>query len=277
MPFKNYDDSKSLQYYYLGFLRQHAPKLSTRRFSEAHALLEAELPNIRAAWEWASEERRQEQLKDSAFALHKLLEVGSRDGEAVELFSRAAERLDEENPEHHAALGYALIGQGAVHRAADGAAGDGASVPASDLIERALALLRPLGEELGVALALSWLAIIHSHLGDVAGARKYHLEGFPLARRVGNPHILGRYLNGQVLYWRSESVDEDAKLLERVIRDQRELGDPFHLLWALTSLGSIFIQQLSFAKGKVLLRETLELNREYGIPSGLSTTLQRSS
>ena len=91
---------RSMGFTIFTFLQEHAPELSSSNIKQARRLLDAELPNILAAWEWAFDNLKLERIKTSAFPLHQVL----ADQEAIKLFARAADRLDEANPEHHAAL-----------------------------------------------------------------------------------------------------------------------------------------------------------------------------
>lgn len=243
--------------YYLTLLQEHYLELSSSTLQEPRTLLEAELPNIRVAWDWAIGQQRLEMIRDSAFPLHKLLEVLGRDEEAVELFSRAAASLDQKNPEHHGALGRVLIGRGAVHKAVGGA-DKGRS------LFGALELLRPLGDDLGVAWVLSWLVVGSYFGGDEVRAREYHQEGFPLARRVESPHLIGRYLNTRVILDEgSLGLEEARKLHEHTLREQREAGDFFSLIYAMVMFGVFLTRNRFFDEGKALLTESLELARDY--------------
>ncbi len=250
-------------------MREHYPELSSSSFKEARKLLAAELPNILTAWDWAVDNLNLEQVKDAVFPLHKLFEVDGREQEGVALFSLAAGCLDEGYPEHRAALGYVLIGQAAVHRAL----GDYAA-EARSLLERGLGLLRPLGEDLGVAWGLSWLALVRGVAGgDVAQGRALLQEGFPIARRVGSAHLLGRFLNQEVILEdpaSGGSVEDARKLREQILREQREVGDPNHLSWVMANLGDFLFNHRLFDEDKGLLKESLELARESG--SGAEVT-----
>ena len=259
--------------HYLSFLWEHYPELSSSRVKEARKLLAAELPNILTAWDWAVDNLNLEQVKDAVFPLHKLFEVDGREQEGVALFSLAAGCLDEGSPEHRAALGYILIGQAAVHRAL----GD-YRAEARSLLERGLGLLRPLDEDLGVAWGLSWLTLIRGEAGgDVAQGRALLQEGFPIARRVGSAHLIGRFLNQAVILEdpaSGGSVEDARKLREQILSEQREVGDPNHLSHAMAKLGEFLFHHRLFDEGKALLKESLELARESGSAAEV-TPLQR--
>ena len=249
------------QNYYLTLLQERYPDLSSSKIKETRKLLVAELPNILAAWDSAIENRQLVHIKNAVFPLHVLFGVESREREAVELFSRAAASLDESNREHHAALGYLLIGQGATV--------EGALVWAEEarsLLTRGLALLRPLGEDLGVAWALSFLTFFRFADGVEAEARAFYQEGFPIARRVGSNHLLGRYISTRLMFkevpW-EDKIEGDRKLYEETIRELREVGSPYHLIGPISQFGRYLISHQSVDEGKALLSESLELAREY--------------
>ncbi len=142
------------------------------------------------------------------------------------------------------------------------------------MLERGLGLLRPLGEDLGVAWGLSWLSLVRGvGGGDVAQGRALLQEGFPIARRVGSAHLIGRFLNQKVILEDPAlggSVEDARKLRERILSEQREVGDPYHLSFAMANLGDFLFQHRSFDEGKALLKESLELARESG--SGAEVT-----
>ena len=166
-PEERADTEEKHGVYYLSFLEEHYRELSSSRINEVRELLSAELPNIMAAWVWAADNLKLERLKNSAFPLYLVFDVEERGVETWELFSRAVDRLDEENPEHQAVLGYLLIGQN------------------KDVL-RGVELLRPLGEDLGLAWGLSILVISRILAGDVPLARAIPcIEGLPYREESG--------------------------------------------------------------------------------------------
>ena len=258
-------------HFYLELLQRHHLELSTSKFREARELFDAELPNIQVAWDWAIGNLELARIEAAAFPLHKVLDGRGRDEEVIELFSRAAARLDEGNPEHHGALGYTLIGQGAVHKMFGPYA-----TKARSLLEQGVELLRPLGEDLGVALALSWLVNFDDPAIDEAQARAYLREGFPIARRTGTPHLIGRFLNQHAAFEEGSSgssVEDDKKLHEQTLGELRRLGDPFHLTHAMIRFGGFLIHHQAFEEGKALLKEGLERARDYQFGGSIAFAL----
>ncbi len=178
--------------HHLEFLRELASDVMTRKVDPSK-LLDEERPNFKAAWIWAVESDRHEELIASEWALN--IAYLRRKEEAAELFAVAARPLDESNPAHHAALGYVLLGQG--HNDYGQKYTFEQRVA---LFERVLKLLRPLGEERGVAEALVELAsTVLMYSNDYALAKAYLQEALPLARKISEPiSLLRTVLPGQL-------------------------------------------------------------------------------
>ena len=102
---------------------------------------------------------------------------------------------------------------------------------------------------------------------DTAQALALHQEGFQIARRIGNPHLLGWYLALRPTLeaeGTGRSVEDIEKLHEQTLREQRDVGDPFYLNWSLAKFGEFLLNHQSFDEGKALLTESLEMAREIG-------------
>ena len=244
--------------YYHSFLREHSLELSSmNRYKQARALLTAEIPNIQTAWDWAIDQQKHEQLKRSAYSFSGIHR--GRGQEGFELFSRAVAGLDEGNREHHAALGYALLGQCSHGQGVNSELSQGS-------LERALELLRPIGEDLGVAWALAKLGPDEAYyLHDLEKGRAYLDEGLALARRAGSPHLVGltllilANLEGRL----GSNVEASRRLFEETLRELRELGDPELQALLLSYFGLFLVENEFLDEGKARLRESLELSREY--------------
>jgi hypothetical protein len=163
--------------YYLRFVREQAGRLRTRDHKQAIEAIDEEFDNLRAAWRWAVSELKLEALEETAPALSRA--YSHRDKEGVEVFAHAVAGLDDTNPAHHAAIGYALVAQ-AEHQHWLGSRPEQAKL----LAERGLSLLRPLGKIQGMLRGLlvvqrtSWLA------GEFAQARALAGSGVPVIAYV---------------------------------------------------------------------------------------------
>jgi predicted ATPase/DNA-binding SARP family transcriptional activator len=242
--------------YYLRFVRERARDLRTRAHRQAVEAIDEELDNIRAAWRWAVKELKLEALKETAPALSRAYSHRNREG--MEVFARAARSLDEANPSHHAALGYALVAQ-AEHQHWLGLRTEEAKL----LAARGIGLLRPLGEVQGILSGLlvvqriSWLA------GESARAKALAEEGLALARQHGSASDIGDFLARLgVVRWGADDFTTLRPYYEEVLAELRELGDPFNVARYLLIFGSSLVNHCLPREGVRFLNESLELARE---------------
>ena len=125
--------------YFFSCLRRYLPKLRSMERKQSLALIDLDLPNIKAAWTWAVKTRCVNEIKETSIALSEALK--NRNLEAVDLFELAHSQLDESNPLHLSAIAYILIFLDR-YRAAVGKA----SIKRS-LAHKGLALARQLDEK----------------------------------------------------------------------------------------------------------------------------------
>ena len=146
---KNYpEEKKQIEekhgFYYLEMVKEKSLDLRTQRGKEAREVLNTELPNIRTAWDWTLREKRVEKIRHYIQALSAFLDLYNN-YEGADMFKQAVAAYDESNPEHHAALGYALIYRAWFEHRLDYKADS-----IIELTQRGLALLQPLNEYPGI-------------------------------------------------------------------------------------------------------------------------------
>jgi DNA-binding SARP family transcriptional activator len=250
--------------YYLELVKELAPDLRTQKRKQADDVLEKELPNIRAAWDWALSGPHVGEIRNYARALSGVFGNRHRH-EGSEIFKRAVAALDENNPGHHAALGYALVEQ-ASHEVDLGSLTNQAI---TDLIERALALLEPLGEYKETLRGLTDLGGMTRARGDLAKAREIWTAALSLARSYGSPQEIGSLLNGLSLVARDlGDFSEVSTLMRNNLEELRELGDLPKLCGGIVLLGAYLVYNDELDEGEKLLREGLELGRKYKVYTG---------
>ena len=80
-------------------------------------MFQVELANTRAAWDWAVANQRVDEIEQTTPAMYDFFlgppagGPGEHFGTTFEFFGSVAERLDETNPGHLAALGTVLVHQ----------------------------------------------------------------------------------------------------------------------------------------------------------------------
>lgn len=90
--------------YYADFLYQCREDMDSSRQQETKTDIEAELENVRAAWQWAVEQARVEEIQKSSHTLMAFYQFQSRFLEAARAFEKARHSLDTQAPTRQEAL-----------------------------------------------------------------------------------------------------------------------------------------------------------------------------
>jgi predicted ATPase/DNA-binding SARP family transcriptional activator len=224
---------------YATYLRSREAALIGREQKKALAAIEAEIDNVRAAWDWAVSQIKIEEIENSLGSLAEFyyLRAWYQEGEAV--FAHAAQRLTEgptgagrsQETWRRSALVLARI------LAQQGRFCNRLGLPgkAGDLLRASLSTLRELGARRETAYALSYL-------GDVLVERGIppYREALGIFREIGDQrgvaialHALGSKLVPQGEY------SEARRLTQESLTRFRALGDAKGIRDCLASLGYI--------------------------------------
>jgi DNA replication protein DnaC len=240
--------------YYLELVKELVRYLKTQKHRETRERLDKELANIRAAWDWTLREKRVEDIRRYARAFFALFIDHFYEG--ADLFRRAVAVLDENNPDHHVALGYAIIYQ---LRYEGGLPG---SSDPTEKIRRGLTLLEPHKEYPGILMAHDALGSFAVEQGDFAKSKENNSIALELARKYGNHLELGWCLSHLMHIERNMgSFSEVSALMRDTLIELRELGNLYALGWGLTYFGSYLVYNDKLAEGEELLRESLTMLR----------------
>ena len=221
--------------------------------------LEAEHDNLRAALQWALDQR------EAALALHLAT--------ALEVFWIPRGHLTEGRHWLEAALA-ASAHDSAVARAlraqallATGAVAhhQGAYDRAVALYEEALARFQERGEKPGIAAALAGLGVSRLYQGEYRRAAALYEQQLTLERELGNQRGIASTL-GRLGYIACDLGDAErgVALLEESLALERDLGDPAAIAWALHSLGVAAYHQGDFARAAGWLEESLVVAQDLG-------------
>jgi predicted ATPase/DNA-binding SARP family transcriptional activator len=242
--------------HYLRLVRDRENDMRTLERKQTLKALAAELPNIRAAWAWAIESERVDEIAASSLALGNLFESSVPEGAAF--FAQAVAALDGDDPEHRAALGYALVQQAEY---AQWLAQDGGDAPSS--VERALTLLTPEGEPRGFIRAFARHAkFLWYGAGRTNEAGDMLREGLRLAREHGFRREIGECLCLLVLLDDSGDPAQVKQLAERSLVEVRGMGDLVHVAFIQQQLGVQLVLDDDVRGGLALLEESLQLARD---------------
>ncbi len=152
----------------------------------------------------------------------------------------------------------------------------GDAVSTRFLLEESAALFRELGDEGGLAEALSELAEGIYHRSDIAAARTLLEECVVLAQETRDQWLLAmslRTLGGFIYDYDQGDVERAALLLEESMALSQELGDKVGLSRVLKTLTRVSWSQGNVTRAALLAQENLTLARELDIKTDIVEVL----
>jgi predicted ATPase/DNA-binding SARP family transcriptional activator/Tfp pilus assembly protein PilF len=173
-----------------------------------------------------------------------------------------------EAQEHTKARADALNGAGRLTQLQ----GDYAS--ARSLYEKALAIMRELGDKQGIAASLINLGEVAWRQGDYVAARSLFEKSLELFKELGDQHgIADALVNlGNVVSKQGDHASA-RPLYEKCLEIRRGLGDRYGIAVALINLGEVAWRQRDYASARSLNEESLAIRRELGDRHGIADVL----
>jgi len=299
--------------YYADFLTERDEDISGGRQLEAAAEIEADLENVRMAWQWAVEQVKVEEIRKSSGVLALFYQYRSRYTEAANAFERAAQYLmnEIETEQRDIVLALVLVHVGWFY----------IRLGRLDEAETALERCRTVYQRLDIPPLpgfatdpLVALGILASIRGDYTKATKLGEQ----ARQVSEVHDhrwnrqLSYYLlagtalrqgeyeaahhHAQQAYAITQEVDDrwfmaycliELGNVAYALHDyaaakghyeasyalRKEFNDPEGMALALNSLGDVASQQKNHAEAKPLYEQSLAIYKEINDKGGLATSL----
>lgn len=233
-----------------------------------------DLPNARAALQWA-EERQEAELGLRLVGFTRLWHVRGQMSEAERWMERmlALDRQAREQGDPTAPLplriqflygiGRTMVRHGKVERSAEIYA------------QEALQLAQSIGDHNGISSAFATLGMIAQASGNLDEAAPAYTESYRYARLIGQSGLMCRALfhladlagiQGEAA--RATTLVEEAQALARAT------GMTWDILIFTTMLGHLARQQHDYALAKARYREALALYRTFGSPTYTATCLE---
>ncbi|MBI4786741.1 MAG: tetratricopeptide repeat protein [Chloroflexi bacterium] len=253
--------------YFARFLAARQEPLKGRGQKTALAEIGAEIDNVRAAWQWAVEQKNADALGRALDALFLFYEGRNWFAEGEQAFQRAVEQVGALDP-GGPTFARLMTRQGVLaFRLAQ-------YNRARDLLQRGLGLLRARDDRAEIAFTLTNLANVYERQGDAARARELQREGLALARELGDPWAIGRALNnlGYLLQLAGETV-EPERLLQQALAIRRKIDDRAGIARTLINLGLVASEARKFARARDYYSEGLPIFRELENPLGAAICL----
>jgi predicted ATPase/DNA-binding SARP family transcriptional activator len=259
--------------YYLSFLAQR--KTDLRGAGQQFAVDEVglEIENIRGAWRWALGEGYVDLIAQATDGLFYFYEMRSWFQEGAEVFAEASGRLAEldaavPSRQIQLAWGKLLARQGwcvtQVGQPAEGRA----------LLERSLAILRPLGDEAELVFPLNYLASATYYSGDYAEAERLAAEALAASQTCGDRRgvAVATTVLGQIAYLVGRY--EDARRYSREsLAIEQELENRWGQVFTLISLGRVDQALGEYAEARRAFQEGLAIREALGDARGVALCL----
>lgn len=191
---------------YATLLERSWIRLTRAQFKEANTELEIELQNIHAAWYWAIETGRLDDIAAMTRSLWFFYDRGNRFQEGEHMFAKAAAALaNADDAKSRAVLGHVLARQGAMCYSLDMFA------EAESLLEQSVAILRPLGRSGALAFALLELGmtVFNGHDDGLKG-RAYFNEALAIFQELDDLWSVAYTYNWLSLSYMHECTDSSS-------------------------------------------------------------------
>ncbi len=233
---------------------------------DAHFALAQELPNARAALQWA-EERREAELGLRLTGFTRLWHVRGQMSEAEQWMERmlALDLKAREQGEHTAplplrieklyGLARTLVRHGKVEHGAEGFA------------QEALQLAQRIGDSNGISNAFATLGMIAQANGKLDEAASAFTESYTHARLIEHTGLMSRALFHLAELARMQGDSAYATtLLEEALANAQATGMTWDIPIITTLLGHLAYQQQNYSLAKARYREALALYRAFSSP-----------
>ncbi|MCB0176521.1 MAG: tetratricopeptide repeat protein, partial [Anaerolineae bacterium] len=258
------------------------PDMKSSRQKETVAGLNADIDNIRSAWDTAVAYEALDRLHTAAFSLWYFYNLRDSLQEGEQAFESATERLqtrlaasesDQAAPDRARLAG--TLGELLSHQAQftfrQGRIGEAAA-----LYETSLTLLRPLDEPAALAQALNYRGVVYWLTGQFEEAWPYLNESLAMAQMLGDEWgqvqslgFMGMIAQAQGDHDRAYHYLSESLARSRVMGDIRLISFiGSHLAHTLQALGRV-------SEGLGLLRENLRLAIDTTDRLGIGVTLEQ--
>lgn len=249
--------------YYFGLVGDRAAAVNTALMRDVMAEFNAEIDNLRQAWNWAVTQRRGDLLHTIGMTMWIFLEVRTLYREGEELFRRAAQMAQtlRSDPTVDRHLSDQLWAHMVTHQAYF-THRQVRPVESLRLVEPALALLRQVDDPFTLQQALfthggaSWF---HGNLDDAVADYR---AGLVLANQLQTPYLLSFHnVFLGVIFYEVGQYTDSFHHLNLGVEHARRFGDPRSLSFALTYLNRTAMALGRSDETAPLVEEALQIAR----------------
>jgi predicted ATPase/transcriptional regulator with XRE-family HTH domain len=264
--------------YYAAQLEQWGEMIASPRHMETLAEMDAEIDNVREAWNCMVAHRQSANIAKSLRSLWRFHDIRGRFQEGVVLMRQAAtslQAMDETEAaledERSIVLGRVLAQQGYF------CAHLGRYEEAREVLQQSLKLLRARTDRAALANTLSVLGFMKTRLGEFQEARQHAEESLALNRALGNHgEMVYCIITLSYIYLAQRAYETAHKLSSEGLAICRDVvGDPLAMEYCLLSLSAAASSLGQPAEAKQWAEESLEISRALNDRCSIGQILRR--
>lgn len=252
--------------FYANFLSQREASMIGARQTEILEEVSTEIENIRAAWDWAVEHKRNEKIGKSVTTLIQIHRKRGWLKEGEEIFRNALDKLREDN--NSTIYAKVLAGYGWFSYKI------GHSEKGRELLEKSLSIFRRLNVQKEVAATLNDLGEVTRLLGQRKESREMIEESLRVYRELDEHYGIAKAALSL-----SDAVESEGdylgakKLAEESLALCREIDDKYGIVASLSQLGSISHTLGKDEEAKKIYFDSLAICKEIGNHMGRGIVL----
>ena len=255
--------------YHASFLHQRDKPLKGGQQKEALAEINAEIENVRAAWQWAVTHARLEAIALCLESLYYFywarnwFHEGKRVFEQAEGVALASGEKD------------SLLVARIWTRQAEFDSWLADYDEAAKRLQKSIDICRTLQEQRELALALDMFGRVEYWRGEYTQAKGHAQESLAIYRQIGAQHGIAQALNtlANIICELAADYDQAQLLLEESLAIARQIGDQFGVARALINLGASAQELGNYIEAKRRYQESLGIYREIDYRHGQSASL----
>ena len=262
--------------HYAAQLERWGKTLASPRQMETLAEMDAEIDNVRVAWNWMVAHRQVANIAKSLRSLWRFHDIRGQFYDGIVLMRQAAmalRTLDEteagRDAERRVVLGRLLAQQGYF------CAWLGRYEEAREVFQESLTLLRASADQAALAFALAVLGYMTTRLGEFQEARQHTEESLALYRMLGNHDELVYCLVTLSYIHLSQGQYKKAyHLSSEGLAISREIGAPLSREHCLLSLSAAASYLGQYAEARRWAEENLQISQALNHRSGIGYALK---
>ena len=260
--------------FYMELVQRRENELKRARQKNVLDELVTEIDNLRLAWDWAIEHAQLALLRGAVRGFSWFYELRSWFQEGESMLARAvaalggASDLVSQNAERARVVGQLMTFEGWFRFR------QGRYMPACDLLEQTVALLRPLGNKSALADALACQGMALNLMGEYQQSRSALEEGLALGRELNDSWAIILCLGtlGMVAYGLGE-YQESERLCRQGLAESLATGSVRAVVFSISALTLTTVAQERYEEAQALVRASFATSSAIGDYWGIGSAL----